>query len=312
MSPMAANPLVSIVVPSFRQGAFIRETIDSILTQDYRPLEVLVLDGGSQDETVPVLQSYDGTPELQWWSEPDRGVVDAVNKGLARARGEIIGIQSSDDLYLPGAVTAAVHSLIEDDLALVYGDIEYIDSESRVTDRTHLPPFDLNEYAGKLTFIPQPAAFFTAAAARAAGGWREDVSYAADAEFYLRVATRGKTKKIDRLLARYRYHDAQRDKAGGSRIARDWELSIAPLTESPDPILRRHARGGIHLTRHHYLPEEDWVRRTVEVYRAIAANPALLCRPEIRAIRELLPGRYPLFRMLSRIKRALGLKPRGT
>ena len=94
--------LLSIVVPSYNQGAYIRETLDSIFAQDYRPIEVLVLDGASKDETVEILRSYDA-PELRWWSERDRGVVDAVNKGLARASGEIIGIQSSDDTYLPGA-----------------------------------------------------------------------------------------------------------------------------------------------------------------------------------------------------------------
>src|SRR6185503_12008114 len=100
--------LVSIIIPSFNQGRFIKETIDSILSQDYRPIEVLVLDGASTDETVQVLSSYEGVPELTWVSERDGGVVDAVNKGLMRARGEIIGIQSSDDLYLPGAISAAV------------------------------------------------------------------------------------------------------------------------------------------------------------------------------------------------------------
>src|SRR4051794_34236040 len=185
MGPMAVRPLISIIVPSYNQGSFIRETLDSILSQDYRPLEVLVLDGASKDETVDVLRSYRGVPELQWWSEPDRGVVDAVNKGLARARGEIIGIQSSDDVYLPGALTFAAEELLRDgQLALVYGDVEYVDAQSRVMSRTNLPPFDLLEYVGKLTFIPQPAAFFTAAAARNAGDWRADVSYAADAEFF--------------------------------------------------------------------------------------------------------------------------------
>lgn len=298
---------ISIIVPSYNQGGYIRETLDSILTQDYPNFEVLVLDGASKDETVDVLRSYDA-PNLQWWSEPDKGVVDAVNKGLAKVTGDIIGIQSSDDLYVPGALSAIASEFANDrELALVYGDVEYIDAQSRVTGRTHLPPFDLEEYVGKLSYIPQPAAFFTAAAARAAGTWRQDISYAADAEFYLRIAMSGKAKKIDRLLARYRYHDAQRDKAG-ARIMRDWEAGVAPLVH--DARFRRHARSGIQLARHHYMPESQWVGRTIALYRALAANPALLKRREIRAHREWLPGRYPIWKMLSRIKRMLGLKPR--
>jgi glycosyltransferase involved in cell wall biosynthesis len=303
-------PLISIIVPSYNQGPFLRESIDSILAQDYRPLEVLVIDGASKDDTVAVLQSYGSRPELKWWSAPDHGVVDAVNKGLARAAGEIIGIQSSDDLYLPGALSVAAAELQADPgLALVYGDVEYIDAHSNTTGATRLPPFDFREYAGKLTFIPQPSAFFTAAAARAAGPWREDVSYAADAEFYLRIVASGRAKKVDRLLARYRYHEGQRDKAG-ERIARDWERSIEPLTRSADRTLRRYARSGIRLTRLHYLPERAWLRRTLELYAAVLANPALLRHRDVRAQREFLPGSYPIRRILSRIKRFLGFKPR--
>src|SRR2546423_361332 len=106
---MTPRPLLSIVIPSYNQGAYIRETLESIFAQDYRPIEVLVLDGASSDETVDVLKSFDA-PELQWWSEKDRGVVDAVNKGLARASGEIVAIQSSDDAYAPAAFSAAIEA----------------------------------------------------------------------------------------------------------------------------------------------------------------------------------------------------------
>src|SRR5713226_9368149 len=105
---MATGPgtFVSIIVPSYNQGRFIRQTLDSILAQDYRPLEVLVLDGKSSDDTVEILREYEDVFHgLRWWSESDDGVADAVNKGLTRATGTYAGIQSSDDIYLPGAIT---------------------------------------------------------------------------------------------------------------------------------------------------------------------------------------------------------------
>jgi glycosyltransferase involved in cell wall biosynthesis len=303
------RPLVSIVVPSFNQGQFIRETIDSILSQDYRPIEVLVMDGASKDATVDVLRSYDA-PELQWWSEPDRGVVDAVNKGLERARGEVVAIQSSDDVYLPGAITAAVSALrAEPDLGLVFGDVEYIDAESHVHGRTALPPFSLYDYVGKLTFIPQPSAFFTAEAMRASGTWREEVSYAADAEFFLRIAAAYPARKIDQLFARYRYHDEQRDKAA-ARVERDWRKAIEPWTKSSDKQLRRYAKSGIDLSRLRYTPESQWIRRTVAAYRALLVNPVLLRNRDFCHTRDLLPGRYPIWKFLSRVKRFLGFAPR--
>lgn len=303
--------LVSIIIPSYNQGKFIRETIDSVLSQDYRPIEVLVLDGASKDDTVDVLKSYGERPELQWWSEPDRGVVDAVNKGLARARGSIQAIQSSDDTFLPGAIAAAVQAFASDpSLGLVYGDVEYIDASSHLTGRTGLPPFDLGGYLGKEMFIPQPAAFFTKAAADRAGGWQADISYAADADFYLRIATIAGAHKLDLLLGQYRYHEEQRDRIGG-RISRDWEAAVRAwiAREQPARALRRQAEVGIHLTHAHYLSDTQWPRRTLELYRAALLSPAVIARGDFPR-RELIPGRTPIWRFLSRVKRALGFKPR--
>lgn len=308
-----AAPLVSVIVPSYNQGRYIRATLDSILEQDHRPLEVLVIDGASTDETVDVLRGYGTRPDLQWWSEPDRGVTDAVNKGLSRARGSILAIQSSDDLYTPGAISAAVAAFAgEPDLGLVYGDAEYIDSESRTTGGTSLPPFDLASYVEKRTYVPQAAAFFTKAAAETGGLWRAEVSYAADAEFFLRIVTRHAARKIDRVLARYRYHDAQRDKAS-ARIPRDWEQVIRDWLAANEvsPTVRRKALAGVHFTRAHYLGDAQWAQRTVELYRALALDPTFAAFPDF-PLRELLPGRQPLWKLLSRIKRGLGFRPRGT
>src|ERR1041385_1618500 len=260
--------LVSIIIPSYNQGRFIRETIDSALAQDHRPIEVLVLDGASKDETVDVLRSYGS--DVQWWSEPDKGVVDAVNKGLARARGAVQIIQSSDDTFLPGAIGAAVRAFEADpSLGLVFGDVEYIDAASHRVGRTNLPPFTLGAYLAKELFIPQPAAYFTKAAADRAGGWTAEISYAADADFYLRIATLASARKLDALLGQYRYHEEQRDRIGG-RIARDWEGSVRAWLERerPERALRRKAELGIHLTHAHYLGDAQWMRRTLELYRA--------------------------------------------
>lgn len=306
-----ALPLVSIIIPSYNQGKFIRETIDSILAQDYRPIEVLVLDGASKDDTVDVLRSYGTRDELQWWSEPDKGVVDAVNKGLARATGSIQAIQSSDDTFLPGAISSAVRAFEDDpSLGLVYGDVEYIDAASKHIGRTQLPPFDLGGYVGKRMFIPQPAAFFTKSAADRAGGWHAEISYAADADFYLRIAMLGGVRKLDALLGQYRYHEEQRDRIGG-RIARDWEAAVRAWIERERPSreLRRKAEVGIHLTRAHYLTDEQWGRRTLELYRAALISPSVIAGSDFPR-RELIPGRTPIWRFLSRVKRAMGFRPR--
>jgi glycosyltransferase involved in cell wall biosynthesis len=311
MNDAPAGTLVSIVVPSFNQGKFIKEAIDSILSQDYRPIEILVLDGGSTDLTLDILRSYEGIAELRCWSEPDNGVVDAVNKGLSKARGEIIAVQSSDDVYLPGAISAAVRFLeANPNISLTFGDVELIDEHSEVIGRDILSSFDLREYLGRFTYIPQPTAFFRADVVRSVGGWRDGVSYAADADFWMRIAIGNKVGKIDKLVARYRYHPEQRD-SQKAKIVRDWEASVLDLLKSKDldRSTRRFAKMGIYLAKYRYASDSEWAKRTLFLYLAAAANPSAVRHPRFPK-RELLPGREPIWKALSRIKRLLGFRPR--
>ncbi len=304
------RPLVSIIIPSFNQGKFIRETIESCLSQDYRPLEILVMDGGSTDETVAVLRSI-AAPELQWRSEPDHGVVDAANKGMARAAGDILTIQSSDDLFLPGAITAAVMALsAAPDAGFVYGDVELIDENSKLTGEDVQGDFDFADYLGRFQYVPQPGTCFTRRAMEATGSWRESVSYAADADFWMRIASRFPVRKIAQRVAQYRYHSEQRD-TQRARIARDWAGAANDLiaTGLLEKRLCRYARMGIHLAQYRYAAPAEWQVRTRALYAALLANPAGLFDVRFPK-RELLPGRTPLWAFLSRMKRKLGFKPR--
>jgi glycosyltransferase involved in cell wall biosynthesis len=306
------RPLVSIVVPSFNQGKFIGETLKSCLEQCYRPIEILVQDGGSTDDTISVLRSLEA-PELCWISEPDEGVVDAVNKALRRARGEILSIQSSDDMFASGAIATAVEALSHNPtVGLVYGDVELIDEQSRKIGADIQGPFDLAMYFGRLMYVPQPGTFFTREALEAVGGWRAEFSFTADADFWLRIALRFSVGKLNRVMARYRYHPLQRDQRRVN-ICRDWERMARDLiTNEPlDSRTRRYARSGIFLARHRYAEPQQWWKRTKALYSVLFVNPAAVTHAGFPR-KELLPGREPIWKQLSRAKRALGLKPRGT
>jgi glycosyltransferase involved in cell wall biosynthesis len=104
------KPLVSIVTPSYNQGRFIEATLLSVRNQDYPNIEHLVIDGGSSDNTVEILEKYEKVYNLKWISEPDKGQSDAVNKGFERARGLIIGWLNSDDIYIDQQVISYIVS----------------------------------------------------------------------------------------------------------------------------------------------------------------------------------------------------------
>ncbi len=272
----AASPLVSIIVPSFNQGRFIRRTLESILSQDYRPLEIIVIDGASTDETVSILQAFSSHPELHWVSEPDKGVVEAVNKGFARARGSIGGIQSSDDFYLPGAIRAGVEALLaEPALAFAFGDVAKVDAEGRELARTALAPWSLEGVLLMETWIPQPSTFFRMELAKSLGGWRELVPYSADTDLWLRMALQQSAKKIDRLLAQRSMHEAQRD-TQGAKIARDYGLMIdSLLPQFAAQGLAGAARAGKLLMANRYDKPGE-LKRVGRLWRAVAHNPRVL------------------------------------
>src|ERR1700693_3648321 len=129
-----AQPLVTIVTPSYNQGQFIRTTIESVLSQDYPHIEYIIMDGGSKDETAAMVKEYGS--RLTWISEKDRGQSHAINKGFRMARGSIISWLNSDDLILPGAVRKAVDGFRQNpEAGAVYGEGYLIDREGKTTGR---------------------------------------------------------------------------------------------------------------------------------------------------------------------------------
>src|SRR5262249_42300420 len=141
-------PSMTVVTPSFNQGRFIAETIESVLGQGYPRLEFIVIDGGSTDNTVEILKSYGD--RLRWVSEPDDGQADAVNKGVALGSGEIVGWLNSDDTYAPGALQTIGRTFsTRSDLAVVYGDADHVLEDGTVHGPYPTEPFDLKRLAAR-------------------------------------------------------------------------------------------------------------------------------------------------------------------
>ena len=120
-------PTFTIVTPSFNHAAYLEATIRSVLDQNYPGLQYIVMDGGSTDGTVEILQKY--SDRLQWTSEKDQGQAHAIRRGFERATGEILAWLNSDDCYKPGCIEAAAIYLADHpEVALVYGDADFIRS----------------------------------------------------------------------------------------------------------------------------------------------------------------------------------------
>lgn len=210
-----------MVTPSLNQGRFLRHAIDSVLAQTSVPVELLVMDGGSTDETLDVLATYGD--RIRWVSEPDDGQSDAINKGFALCRGEILAWLNADDVYLPGAIERGVAELEHHPRAdLVYGRGAILDAEGRETGPfAGIEPFNLWRLLHGLDYVLQPATFFRRAAFEAVGELDRDLHYAMDWDLWIRLAGHGEVRFIDQVLAGSREYGDTKTATGGWRRIRE-------------------------------------------------------------------------------------------
>jgi glycosyltransferase involved in cell wall biosynthesis len=203
---MQPSPKVTIITPSFNQAAFLEQTICSVLDQHYPNLEYFVVDGGSTDGIVEIIRKY--SDQIAWWvSERDRGQAEAINKGFARATGEIIGWLNSDDIYLPGCIQAAVDVFQTDPgLVMVYGDMLSVDGSGETI---NLQKFGNWGLKGLMRFqiIGQPAVFMRRSALEKAGFLDINFHFMLDHHLWLRVAQQGSTRHTPQIWAAARYHE---------------------------------------------------------------------------------------------------------
>lgn len=197
-------PFVTIITPSYNQGKFIKETIESVLSQDYGNLEYWIIDGGSTDETVDILKSYGD--RINWVSEKDGGQADAVNKGILRAKGSIIGWLNSDDTYLEGAISHIVNYFIDyPETDMVYGEGFFIDTKSNIIDRYNTEKFDWKRLAERC-IICQPTAFFKKDIVNKVGLLDVNLDLCMDYELWMKIAGKGNIRYTSKYLATSRMY----------------------------------------------------------------------------------------------------------
>ena len=216
------RPTISVITPSYNQGAFIERTIQSVLAQKIPGLEYTVVDGQSSDETVSILRQY--SAQLHWVSEKDNGQADAVNKGIRSTSGEIIGWLNSDDIYYPGAIGKVIaYFKKHPDAAVIYGNANHIDADDNVLEPYPTESWNLPRLHD-ICFLCQPAVFFRRRVIEVHGALNSQLQYCMDYEFWLRLGQKGvRFDYLPDLLAGSRLHPAT--KTLGSRVQAHREIN---------------------------------------------------------------------------------------
>jgi glycosyltransferase involved in cell wall biosynthesis len=223
----AGSPLISIVTPSYNMARYLPETIESILSQDYPAIEHIVMDGGSTDGTLEILDRYRG--RLRYMISKDKGPSDAAYHGFLEAKGEVFAWLNADDIYLPGAVRTGVEYLMSHpDVDVVYGEGYWIDENGQVIRRYPTLPFDSDTLA-KDCFICQPASFIRASSYRRCG-LDPAVNQSFDYDLWIRMSKRGfRFASVAQFLAGSRMHK------GAKTIRERHDVFNASMN-----LLRRH------------------------------------------------------------------------
>ena len=300
-------PLVSIVTPSYNQGAFIEETILSVKNQTYPNIEHIIMDGGSTDDTLDIIRKYESTYNMHWVSEPDNGQSDAINKGWQKAKGEILGWLNSDDTYMPWAVDTAVKFLSEHpDASLVYGDCNIIDEQSEVAKCYKAGEFDLKRLLCVENMIPQPAAFLRRQVLDITGFLDIDLYFAMDYDFWIRIAVNGlKLEYIPQCLANFRKYPSTKTVSGGLKKGLENLHIIEKTFSNPElpgevKVLRGQAYSRAHFKLGMmYYGQGQMKPARKHLIKAIKLNPAnLVNRGVMGCLVTSLPGGRAIKRLV--------------
>jgi glycosyltransferase involved in cell wall biosynthesis len=269
---------ISIITPSFNQGRYLEQTIRSVLLQQYPNLEYIVVDGGSSDQSVQVLEYYDRW--LSYWvSEPDGGQSMAINKGLRQSTGSIVAYLNSDDYYLPGAFHAVLSTFAErPEHDLIYGRCQFVDYEGGLLSehlgsiRSFDDIIDLWDVWWQRRQLVQPEVFWTRRIMDKIGLLNERLHYGMDYDYWTRILRNGALiSSVDYPVAAFRFHASQKSTAA-QKAAEELLAIVQPYLWERDaaiPWCRRLKLQGRWLYSRYFLPQ---------VVQSLASNQGRFAR----------------------------------
>lgn len=244
---MNALPRISLVTVNFNYGRYLGQTLDSVLSQGYPDLEYLVLDGGSTDSSVAEIEAR--ADRLAYWhSRPDAGQAAALNEGLRRCSGEVVGFLNSDDLHLPDTLHTVGRFFAEHPYVHWLGaPCETIDGEGRPLGLTTVSPLGDPVTWVEGLYFPQPSAFWRRSLHAQVGWFEPHLSLCFDQEFWARLALAGHTPVVlSRPLSRERLHDTRKTADPGPRLVHERLYIAAKFLGQLPPAAARRLRRMMH------------------------------------------------------------------
>ena len=216
-------PKISIIVPSYNQGQFLEETLQSVINQHYPNLELFVIDGASTDGSVEIIKKH--RDHISWWvSERDSGQSEAINKGLSKATGDIITWLNSDDLFTPDTLlrTARQFSKLPDNTGLIHGGTILFNDKKELKADWGYENSSLERNMAGMAF-PQPSVFFLKKYLDRIGGKvNEKLHYGMDYDLYSRLACICRFSPVKDIFSKYRLHDNSKSVAEQHKFSTDW------------------------------------------------------------------------------------------
>lgn len=219
-------PRISIVTPSYNQREFLEETIRSVLLQGYPELEYIVVDGGSTDGSVKIIERYANWIDF-WVSEQDRGQSDAINKGIGRATGDIVAWVNSDDYYRPDVFRRVAENFVvgDGDSFWLATAVEFLDEVTGTTTWAPQRQFDhVRDLIPAENFIHTPGVFWSRYLASIVGPLDIKLHYGFDKEYWMRMLAKGYRCRIDNSIvsAAYRFHSASKTVSARLAFIEEW------------------------------------------------------------------------------------------
>jgi glycosyltransferase involved in cell wall biosynthesis len=290
-------PRLTIVTPSYNQGAFIEETIRSVLLQGYPNLEYFVVDGRSTDGSVGIIRKY-ARWLSGWTSEPDRGQAHAINKAFLGATGDLIAWINSDDAYLPAAFSAVAARHLEHRGALILGNVENFHEDTHAVTlvrQANVSPRALLRPETERCTWHQPGIFVPRTLAGSVGPLDETLHYSFDYDWLLRLTARAPVVYLDQTVARFRIHSSAKTTAHLPRCAEENRVVIGRHAAALSLRERRRERSLQHVREasiylgHHPAYAAFWNRRGALRQLALAGSqwpPTMLLPHFLRLLRR--------------------------